>query len=1419
MNHKIKIGTPLKVLFLEDNPQDAEVCRELIIDSGYNLYMDITATEKEFESFLSTRKYDVILSDFKLPGFDAFGALRLYNKICPEVPFICVSGTIGDEIAVELLKLGAVDYILKDRLERLPFAIKRAIEDGKEKESRQKAEILLAASEMQYRRLFESAKDGILILNLETGKIVDVNPFLIELLGYEKEEFLEKEIWEIGFFKNIVANKDKFIELLQKKYVRYENLLLETSDGRQIDVEFVSNVYAVNSHKVIQCNIRDITERKQMEAEVKNERDNAQLHFDIAGVMFTTLNKQGEIEKINKKGCEILGYSNADELIGFNWFEVCIPKNMKNEVHTVFKQLMEGKVEPVEYYENPILNKSGIERIIAFHNTVLFDSDSKITGILFSGEDITERKLVEEKLHESEAKLKEAMKIANLGTWEYDVAQDKFEFNDQFYAVLHTTAEREGGYIMSSMQYAKKFVHPDDMALVGVETKKALETTDPNYYTRLDHRIIYADGEMGFFNVNIRILKDSQNRTVKTYGVNQDITERKRAEEVSKQEQALTNAIIDAIPGTFYMLNETGKYVRWNAYQRDEIVGKPDDLVGSTNALDTIHPDDRELIQSKIVNVLANGVDETIEGRVLLRGGPAFQWLLMTGRRMLIDNHPFLIGIGIDITERKLAEDALRRSEVEFRTVWENSASGMRITDENGIVVKVNDAFCKMFGKTKEGLEGKPFSVNYTKEKEKHILLKHQELYSSKKVEPYIEKELKLWNGKIIWAQVTNSFLEIEGKKTLLLGIFADITDRKDAEEEISRMANILEATPDLVGMADLHGNIFYLNQGGKLLIEMNTSEDITKLKISDFHPDDIVQLIMREGLPTAAKKGFWSSETKLLSTTGEEIPILQVILCHKNSKNIITHYSTIARDIRESKRSVEKVQKLSLAVEQSPVSVVITNMEGEIEYVNEKFYELTGYTKEEVKGKNPRILKSDKHSKSFYEELWDTILSGKVWKGEIINKKKNGEIYWESESISPLVNKEGDITHFVAMKEDITEKMKMISELFEAKEKAEEMNRLKTNFIHNMSHELRTPLNGILGFADILISELTDPDQNEMAQGIFTSGKRLSETLNFILDLSEVETNKVELTSRNIAVVPLTINCINSFIKEAEKKNLLLETIIKEKNIYAYLEEQLFRRILYNLLDNSLKFTRQGKIIVEVGKEVSEEKDWLYIKVKDSGIGIAQDKIDIIWDEFRQASEGLSRSHEGAGLGLTISKRAVELMKGNISVESELGVGSTFTVKFPSVKVIPSDEKVIQTKQFEAAPLIKENADKKSLPLALYVEDDYSNRNVVKLYLKNTCIVETAEDGETALQLVAEKKFDLILMDIGFPGGINGMEVVREILKMPEYASTPIIAVTAYAKEEDKTEFLKGGCTHYISKPFDKKELVNLITSLFNQQ
>jgi len=490
---------------------------------------------------------------------------------------------------------------------------------------------------------------------------------------------------------------------------------------------------------------------------------------------------------------------------------------------------------------------------------------------------------------------------------------------------------------------------------------------------------------------------------------------------------------------------------------------------------------------------------------------------------------------------------------------------------------------------------------------------------------------------------------------------------------------------------------------------------------------------------------------------------------------------------------------------------VVITDPKGNIEYVNEKFIEISGYSRNEVIGKNPRIWKSGHHDKKFYDELWSTLLSGNDYKCEMLNKKNNGELYWEASTISPLLDKKGKITQFVAIKADITEKKKMIEELIKAKEKAEEMNRLKSNFLANMSHELRTPLNGILGYAEVLSSSLEDEEYVKMSRTIHESGTRLSETLNLILDLSKAETEKIDIFAKNISILPIVQKVTKHFSEEAAKKNLQMETVISDENVFANLDANLFERAVSNLVNNAVKFTQSGKITVEVGRE----QELCYVKIKDTGIGIPEDKIELIWEEFRQVSEGLARRFEGTGLGLTIAKRIIELMGGTITVESKIGVGSVFTVKFSTTTSAAEADQI--KNEDESAAQKQKTSQSAVSPFSsiLYVEDDLINQNVVKFYLKNLYSVETVRDGISALQLVAEKKYDLILMDINLGGTMNGMAVTKEIRKMSQYLNTPIIAVTAYAMESDKKEFLSGGCSHYLAKPFERNQLLNLITSI----
>ena len=293
------MNNPVLILYLEDNPRDAELVRDTLQQASLACELRVASDRAEYEAALAQTRFDLILSDYNLPDYDGMAALALAREKQPDVPFILISGTLGEEQAVDCVLRGATDYVLKQRLDRLVPAVLRALTEAEEHRKRREAEESLRASEVRYRRLFEAAKDGILILDAETGMVVDVNPFLIELLGYSHEEFLGKKIWELGFFKDIVANQDNFAELQQKEYVRYEDMPLETSDGRRIEVEFVSNVYLVNDHKVIQCNIRDITERKRAEEQIRGQLEELQRWQDVM------LDREDRVQELKREVNEL----------------------------------------------------------------------------------------------------------------------------------------------------------------------------------------------------------------------------------------------------------------------------------------------------------------------------------------------------------------------------------------------------------------------------------------------------------------------------------------------------------------------------------------------------------------------------------------------------------------------------------------------------------------------------------------------------------------------------------------------------------------------------------------------------------------------------------------------------------------------------------------------------------------------------------------------------------------------------------------------------------------------------------------------------------------------------------------------------------------------------------------------------------
>jgi PAS domain S-box-containing protein len=298
------IDQPLRVLIVEDVKSDITLLLLALREGGFEVTYETVTTQAAMRAALQHHQWDLITSDHGMPQFSGPAALALTLELSPDVPFIIVSGEIDINVAVALMQAGARDYVQKSELVRLVPVVKRVLLDREVRNDKVLADQALIASEAQYRRLFESAQDGILIVDAGTGQIQDVNPFLLDLLGFSREEYLGKKLWEVAAFQDSEASKSAFLELQQKGYIRYDNIPLHSKAGSDVEVEFVSNTYEVGQKKVIQCNIRDVTERKHAEAEIQ------QLNTELERRVYL---RTAQVEALNKE-LETFNYSVSHDL-------------------------------------------------------------------------------------------------------------------------------------------------------------------------------------------------------------------------------------------------------------------------------------------------------------------------------------------------------------------------------------------------------------------------------------------------------------------------------------------------------------------------------------------------------------------------------------------------------------------------------------------------------------------------------------------------------------------------------------------------------------------------------------------------------------------------------------------------------------------------------------------------------------------------------------------------------------------------------------------------------------------------------------------------------------------------------------------------------------------------------------------------
>ncbi|NOQ14079.1 MAG: transporter substrate-binding domain-containing protein [Methyloprofundus sp.] len=572
-------------------------------------------------------------------------------------------------------------------------------------------------------------------------------------------------------------------------------------------------------------------------------------------------------------------------------------------------------------------------------------------------------------------------------------------------------------------------------------------------------------------------------------------------------------------------------------------------------------------------------------------------------------------------------------------------------------------------------------------------------------------------------------------------------------------------------------------------------------------HPywEGFQELAQAAGVAACWSQPIVSSSDEILGTFA--IYYRQPTSPSQENLKLIHEFSVLTALAIESIQSNETLKKLSLAVTQSANIVIITNHKGIIEYVNPKFSEITGYSSEEVIGNTPGLLKSGLTDKSVYTDLWNALLAGEKWQGEFLNRKKNGELYWAWDSVAPIHDERGEITHFVAVETDYTERKQAEVALEKAKLDAEQANKVKSEFLATMTHELRTPMNGVLGMAQILEETELTPEQRESVSIILHSGNSLLEIINDVLDLSKLESEQVILEERYFNLGELIANTFSILRPISQEKSLQLSVVYPtDYPRYFVGDPTRLQQILLNLLSNALKFTTEGYVRLTVFCNiVSKEQAHIKLSVEDTGIGIADENIAHLFDPFVQADQTTTRKYGGSGLGLAVSKKLINLMQGHIGVNSVSGQGANFwvTLSLPlaDMDIVKHDKntKVLNHAVFNGKLLI--------------VEDDIINQQIACNMLSKTgLIIDIAKNGQQAINLWQQNDYDLILMDCRMPV-MDGYQATALIRAQELESHIPIIALTANSGAEDRRHCLDSGMNEVITKPFKKEFLIKSLS------
>ena len=853
-----------------------------------------------------------------------------------------------------------------------------------------------------------------------------------------------------------------------------------------------------------------------------------------------------------------------------------------------------------------------------------------------------------------------------------------------------------------------------------------------------------------------------------------------------------------------YSLEElVGKFDPLQLHDRDELARKCTELTGIQN------PSEEKMFTTALDYMH----HKTTEWTWIKKNGDKFP--VRISHSSVVDSDGSLLGyMGLiaDISQERQASEALRQSEAINRAILSSVPDLMFRLSKKGVFLDSHTGSQEGMYMSQDEFLGKNIEEVLPPEVAELALNSLEKAFLQPETITY-EYELALNDESRFFE---NRVLAINDDEAL--SIVRDITNRKLAEDQWQKTLQKLTILIQNLQAGTLFENeyrkITLVNQSFCNLFNISATPeqligfDCVVAGQSSKHlmknPDGFIQRIddILSGREIVVNDELFLLDGRVFER--DYIPIL--------SDNLLLGHLWQYRDITQRKKSETALKMQSAALESFALPIIITDITGRIQWVNSAFTLLSGYSGDEAIGKTPgELVKSGKQDASFYKSFWNTILSKNVWSGEIINRRKDGSLYFEEETVTPVLDSEGNISSFIAIKIDISDRKKAENELKLARAQAEKANIAKSEFLSRMSHELRTPMNSILGFAQLMQMNELKPVQKKGVNHILNSGTHLLNLINEVLDVSKIDAGRMEFCPETVDIISAISEMIDVVRPDAMKRNIKIELEqLSDEPICVTADRQRFKQALLNLIGNSVKYNRDGgsvliKAVLRQG--ITPGAGIVRIMVIDSGYGISGGDLEKLFIPFERIGAEKTGT-EGTGLGLSITKKLIEAMHGTVGVESRPGKGSTFWVELPQVESDKINENLTKfTPEPEAITLAKTGT-------IVYVEDNISNSELVQAILENhrpAIHLITTRYGEKAISLVAEYNPDLVLLDLDLPD-MHGSKVMEVLSANEATRKIPVVVISADAMPGQIDNLMKAGAKDYLTKPIDIEVFLRVV-------